>query len=213
MIHLIISYRNRSPLNIITGDFNTSDEFKQKWVSESSNNFMVSAPQGGALITKSDVSSFIIDELDENNNISGRDEFTIQELDKWSPIKIEDVKVTYVDGTAVDVQYVTTEEETQGIIIPEEVVNVEVNTMPEEEILTEDEEFVVAEVVNPDNKINEKFVSFREKFLDLESKADSFENSIIEKMDRRVAKLKEFAEVLDGENDYLDEFKQEKLGK
>lgn len=78
-----------------------------------------------------------------------------------------------------------------------------------EEKIVEDSK--VADVTD-DNKINEKFQSFREKFLDRESQADSFENEIIEKMDRRVAKLKEFAQVLDGENDYLEEFKKEKLG-
>ena len=70
----------------------------------------------------------------------------------------------------------------------------------------------MADEVVTDNKINEKFISFREKFLDLEGSGDSFENQIIEKMTRRVEKLKDFADILDKENDFLEEFKKEKLG-
>ena len=100
------------------------------------------------------------------------------------------------------------------IEFPEEVSNKELFTLTEEGLIyTPNKEVeTMADEVVTDNKINEKFISFREKFLDLEGSGDSFENQIIEKMARRVEKLKDFADILDKENDFLEEFKKEKLG-
>jgi hypothetical protein len=74
-----------------------------------------------------------------------------------------------------------------------------------QELITEDKPMV-------DTKFNERFTSFREKFLDLESKHGSWEDQIIEKMAKREELLKNFAATIEEENTALDVFKSEKVG-
>jgi hypothetical protein len=62
------------------------------------------------------------------------------------------------------------------------------------------------------NMVNERFVGFREKYLDLDKNEASWQSEIGEKRARRNAMLKEIDEALDKENEELEKFKKEKLG-
>jgi hypothetical protein len=62
------------------------------------------------------------------------------------------------------------------------------------------------------NRVNENFLSFRDKDLNLGKEEAAWMRSIVEKRVKRNAMLKEIDEVLDKENEELEKFKKEKLG-
>lgn len=103
----------------------------------------------------------------------------------------------------------------EGMKMSNEDVAQEVAVEPEPEPVSTPVEEVVVEdkKVAVDAKIlNEKFRSFREKFLELERSQESWESQIIEKMAAREGLLKTFAETIDEENSALDAFKSDKVG-
>ena len=157
---------------------------------------MINTPNGGDLVRKTNISGMIIQELDSNGEIVRiqegipKGEVKMAE-EEYVPLELEVNTEVNTEVKVEDVQVVFPDPDNQQI---------------------EPEKIPMAEEVKSEETIPIKFVSFREKFLDFEAKADSFENDIIKKMARRVEGLKSFSEVLDKENDYLEEFKNEKLG-
>ena len=162
---------------------------------------MINTPNGGDLIRKENVSNMIVQELDDNGEIVRiqegipKGEIKMAEED-YVPLEPEEEIKSEVRVENIQVVFTTDEKDYIPTITKEET----------------SEKIPMAEEVKSEETIPTKFVSFREKFLDYETKADSFENDIINKMARRVERLKSFSEVLDKENDYLEEFKNEKLG-
>lgn len=179
---------------------------------------MINTSSGGTLVLKEGVSGFFLQELSSTGEV-----IRIQET---VPIKKES-KVSEDEYVSDD--QILQEEQNLEVKGPEGIQGIvesgnwdvgfsDSKIEPQNiEVIIDKIEYpkeveTMADEVISDNKVNEKFISFREKFLDFESKCDTFENDIIQKMTRRAERLKEFSEVLDKENDYLEEFKKEKLG-
>ncbi len=113
------------------------------------------------------------------------------------------------------VKFPTTETVTEQSI---SVTSDKTVTINADELVKKESE-VMADEIKPveetpvvEGAIPEKAMNFREKFLDRENKCDAWENTIIEKMDRRITKMEEFAGILDKENMVFEDFKSEKLG-
>lgn len=247
MLRISIVYQGSKPLSMITDEYTLISDFKQKWLSDPANNLMVRAPEGGVLISKRNVKTLTLEQLDDNAMPVDKAVYSGADLDLAYAIAV-DLAQEAQEDTVIATQEVTPDPwlsytpdnvssdtviETQS---EEPLVNetqVSESTMDEAQIPepTVEEVQVVeaipeetqtggtmADEIQPTetpvdpNPIPVKAQNFREKFLDRENQADAWENTIIEKMDRRIEKLKSFADVLDGENNYLEDFKAEKLG-
>jgi hypothetical protein len=99
----------------------------------------------------------------------------------------------------------------ETVVIKEEIVADEVVDVESKVVSTETTPIPSTALIIS-NKVNDKFQSFREKFLDLETQANHWESQIIEKQAKRVEFYKTFASVLDKENSEFDEFKKDKIG-
>jgi hypothetical protein len=91
----------------------------------------------------------------------------------------------------------------------ENIVSEEEKTVLEPEVV---EETPVENTPVIWNRVNERFVGFREKYLDLDKSEASWQRSIVEKRAKRNIMLQEIDEALDKENEELEKFKKEKLG-
>jgi septin family protein len=121
-------------------------------------------------------------------------------VDSDDPLSINDYSLNEQEN---NVPIKENEEKTPKIIVSDEDTEQDAEqgglNMNEENILDTD-------------KISEKRKTFREKFLEREALGDSWENTIIEKEDKRNKILEDFAQALDKENEILEEFKKDKLG-
>lgn len=211
------------PLSLTTNEYPTISDFLKRWITDPANNIMMRASDGGVLISKRDIETLTLDDGNKTITLSAS---ALSGLSLEYAVKISEGNEKM--GEVIPMAYEETNVEPEpssdssGIPstpYPEQSNSVLVDTTEIQKTETKDNE-MVAEAVVQDNQevvtttdpIPVKAQNFREKFLDRETKADAFENTIIEKMDRRIAKLENFAKVLDGENDYLDEFTAEKLG-